>query len=296
MRKFEQIKDNVLEQITKKNRIQRFIICTIGCAIIAISYNIFIVPNNLVTGGLGGLAIIVSKLTGINPIIFIDIVSFVLILISFLILGKKDTIHAIFGFFMYAIMASLTGPLSNIINIKLDSFLFETFIFSIFSGIGYGLVYKTGFNTGGMDSLVQITQKYFAFSTTRLSNILNLLVIIVGTFIFGITKTIYAIIYLKIVNLTADKIMLGTSNRKICFIESSKVASIKKYIHSDLGIGFTIIKNNHKELLMCVVPTDRFYTLKHDLLNIDPSCFITTNDCYTVEGGSINPLLDLTDL
>ena len=90
--------------------------------------------------------------------------------------------------------------------------------------------------------------------------------------------------------------MLGTSNRKICFIETTKTKDIESYIKDDLELGFTIIKTTNNYLIMCVVPTDRFYTFKHDLLKIDNNCFITTNDCYTVEGGSVNPLIDLTDL
>ena len=296
MKNISDVSSTILEQVTKKNRIQRIVVCILGCLIIAIAYNTFIVPNNLVTGGVGGLAIIVSKFTGINPVIFIDIASVVLIIISYILIGKKKTFHSVFGFVTYAILASLTEPLTNIIKVNLDSYLFTIIIFSIISGLGYGLVYKSGFNTGGMDSLIQISQKYIPISTARLSNVFNLIIIVVGAIIFGIPKTIYAIIYLKIVNLVSDKIMLGTSNRKICFIETTKIKNIEKYIRDELELGFTIIKTTENNLIMCVVPTDRFYTFKHDLLKIDNDCFITTNDCYTVEGGNVNPLIDLTDL
>lgn len=296
MKNINDISSTILEQVTKKNRIQRIIVCILGCFIIAFSYNVFIVPNNIVTGGIGGLAIIVSKFTNLNPVIFIDITSIILIIISYMILGKKKTFHSIFGFVAYAIMASITEPLTDLIKFNIDSYFLTIIIFSIISGIGYGLVYKTGFNTGGMDSLVQISQKYVPISTSRLSSVLNLIVIIIGALIFGIVKTIYAVIYLKIMNFVADRIMLGTSNRKICFIESNKQEIIINYIQESLEIGCTIIKNNTYDMIMCVVPTDRFYTLKYDLLSIDKDVFIATNDCYTVEGGLVNPLLDLTDL
>lgn len=296
MKNINDISSTILEQVTKKNRIQRIIVCILGCFIIAFSYNVFIVPNNIVTGGIGGLAIIVSKFTNLNPVIFIDITSIILIIISYMILGRKKTFHSIFGFVAYAIMASITEPLTDLIKFNIESYFLTIIIFSIISGIGYGLVYKTGFNTGGMDSLVQISQKYVPISTSRLSSVLNLIVIIIGALIFGIVKTIYAVIYLKIMNFVADRIMLGTSNRKICFIESNKQEIIINYIQESLEIGCTIIKNNTYDMIMCVVPTDRFYTLKYDLLSIDKDVFIATNDCYTVEGGLVNPLLDLTDL
>ena len=63
MKNISDISSTMLDQVTKKNRIQRTIVCILGCLIIAIAYNTFIVPNNLVTGGVGGLAIIVCKFT-----------------------------------------------------------------------------------------------------------------------------------------------------------------------------------------------------------------------------------------
>ena len=133
MKNISDISSTMLDQVTKKNRIQRIIVCILGCLIIAIAYNTFIVPNNLVTGGVGGLAIIVSKFTGINPVIFIDIVSALLIIVSFLLIGRKKTFHSVFGFAAYAILASLTEPLTDIIKVNLDSYLFTVIIFSIIS-------------------------------------------------------------------------------------------------------------------------------------------------------------------
>lgn len=293
MKNVKDISNTILDQIFKKNRVIRTIFASIGCLIVAIIYNCFIVPNNLVTGGVGGIAILVSKFTNISPIIFIDCVSILLLVVSYIIIGRRNTFHALFGFVMYAIMASLTEPLAKYIYFSFDSFLFSTIIASIISGIGYGLVYKTGFNTGGMDSLIAIIQKYVNIPNTRLSTILNTAVILFSVFIFGISKTIYAVIYLKIVNVIADIIILGNKTRKICFIKSKKIEDIKKYIIDELEIGLTEID---KDLVMCVVPIDRFYTLKKDIHNIDKNIFLVTNDCYTVEGGSINPLIELKDL
>lgn len=296
MKKIIDIKETILDQISKKNRLQRTITTTIGCFIVALVYNCFIVPNDLVTGGVGGLAIIVSKLLGLNPVIFIDIVSIGLLFISFIILGKTKTFHSFFGFAMYAIMASLTEPLVKNFNLSFDSFLFETIIAAIMAGIGYGLIYKTGFNTGGMDSFIALLQKYINLPNTKISNVVNSIIIIGGMFLFGIPKTIYAIIYLKIINAIADIIILGKSNRKICFIKTSQQKSIENYIINELEISYTIIESDKNKIIMCVIPNDRFYTLQKDILTIDKTSTLITNDCYTVEGGSLNPLLDLTDL
>lgn len=295
MKKIKDISNNIIDMISKKNRIKRIILTTFGCFIVAVVYNCFIVPNNLVTGGLGGTAILVSKITGIKPVIFIDAVSILLIIISYILIGHKKTFYSIFGFVMYAIMASLTEGLSSYFTISLDSFLFSTIIASIVSGFGYGIIYKAGFNTGGMDSVVAILQKYISFPTTKISTIVNLIVILLGTLLFGIPKTIYAIIYLKLQNFIADRVILGTSNHKVCFIKTKKIREIEDIIINKLETGYTLIESEHQKLIMCVVSNDRFRTLKKHILKIDDASSLITNDCYTVEGGKINFLFSLKD-
>ncbi len=291
--------DNILETVKKKNRISRFILLCVGCFIIALLYNAYIVPEHIVYGGVGGIAIIVNQLTGIDTTLFINIVTFSLAIISVILLGFKKTSYTIIGFLIYTIMVNITAPFAHLFHIEFDSRLFAILIYSVIDGIGYGLIYKTGFNTGGMDSVVQIAQNYFKFPTAMLSNIVNGSIIIVGALTFGLVNSIYAIIFLKIMNLISDSVVLGVSSSKILFIKTKDIKTVEELLENELGLGYTIIESTNgisvlkKKIIMCVIPTDRYYDLKRELLVIDKKVEIFSNDCYTVVGGHTNRLINV---
>lgn len=289
--------NNILEQVTKRNRPGRLITLIIGSFIVAFIYNAFIVPNNIVYGGIGGLAIIVNKMMGITTTLFINVVTIILILISFFLLGVKKTSYSVVGFLTYTVMINITAPLVNFIDISFDSFLFSILIMSLISGLGYGLIYRTGFNTGGSDSIVSILQKYVQLPTAKLSNIINGIIIVIGATTFGYVQSLYAIVFLQVMNFISDRVVLGMSNSKVCFIKSNKLKTIEEYLTTSLEVGYTLIDSTNgigflkKSIIMCVVPSDRFYDLKQQIISIDKHAFLISNDCYTVEGGYTNHLI-----
>lgn len=291
--------DNILDAVKKKNRISRFITLCIGCFIIALIYNAFIVPEHVVYGGVGGAAIIINKLFGIDTTLFINIVTIVLTLLSLILLGFKKTSYTIIGFLIYTIMINITVPISHYFEFSFESRLLTILFYSIIDGIGYGFIYKAGFNTGGMDSVVVITQKYFKFPTPLLSNLVNGAIIVSGALTFGLLNSIYAVIYLKIMNFMSDRVVLGVSSSKLIFIKSNSVTDVENLLRNELELGYTLIESTNgigklkKKIIMCVIPTDRYYDLKREVINIDKKATIFSNDCYTVMGGHTNRLINV---
>lgn len=291
------ISENFFKHILKKNRIWRMIGLIIGCFILALIYNIFVVPNNLVYGGVGGLAIIVNNLTGISITLFLNIVTFSLIVISFILLGSKTTSYALIGYVTYIIMVNLTHNFSKFINFNFDSFLLSVIVSASIQGLGSGIVYRMGFNTGGADSLVSIIQHYTKLPTTKISAIINSIIVLLATSIFGIEKTLYALVFIKVSNFVGEHTLLGKSDSKICFIKSKKTHLIEDLIIKEIGLGYSIIESTNgigflkKKVLFCVIPSELFYDFKEQILKIDPQVIFISNDCYTVEGGTTNHLI-----
>lgn len=289
--------ENILDQVTKQNRISRLLTLLIGAFIVGIVYNAYVVPQSLVYGGLGGIAIIVNNLTNMSTTLFINIVTIILIIISILLLGFKKTSYTIIGFLFYTIMINLTVPLAPYFTIQFDSYLFSIAFYSFVAGIGYGLIYKAGFSTGGVDTFINILQKYVKVQTGILSTIVNGVIVICGAALFGITKTIYAIIYLRICNFMSDRVVLGVSSNKICFIKTNKMEKMEEFLSNELEIGYTLLESTNgigllkKNIIMCVLPSDRFYDLKKEAKHIDKKVILFSSDCYTVEGGSTNRLV-----
>lgn len=293
----ENIRENILDQIEKHNLALRLFYLMVGTFIIALVYNSFLVSNNLVAGGISGLAILINDLTGIPIVTFINVVSGSLIGLSFILLGYKKTSYAITGFIFYTVMINVTQLFAEQFIFNTSSYLFTTILYAVISGVGSGFIYRTGFNTGGSDSILMISQKYFRFPTPYLSNIINGIIILLGAATFGVVKSIYAIIFLKVSNFVADRIILGTSDSKLCLIKTKKMQELENYITKDLEIGYTLIESTNgvgflkKHVIMCIIPSDRFYDLRQELILIDKKAELISSDCYTVEGGKTNHVM-----
>jgi len=262
-----------------------------GVIILAISYNVFILPNNFVYGGVGGIAIIIKKLFGLDPATFIFIASIVLLLISFVTLGKTKTLGSVVGSILYPIMVKLTSSLCVYINFQNQQPLLFALFGGILSGIGLGLVYKAGFSTGGTDITAQIINKYCKVSMGKSVILCDGIVLIFGTFIFGITNFLYAIIVLYLISLIVDKVLLGISDSKAFYIITEKDEQVKEYIINKLGHGVTIFKakgaykKKNKNVLFCVIPTREYFKLKEGIAEIDIDAFFVVTDAYEVYGG-----------
>ena len=278
--------------VQSKNFWPRLLTMIIGVFILAVTYNIFLLHNNLVIGGTSGLAIIIKDLFKISPALFIFIVEVILLILSFFLLGAKTTGMTIVGSLLFPLFISITSSFCSILANKLvfDSMLIIALISGILFGIGSGLVYKMGYSTGGSDIIMQILNKYLSVSSGIALFISNVAIIIIGAFIFGLNKSIYGIIIIVINSVLVDKIMLGISNSKVFYISTKKPDEIKGLIKT-LKTGYTLLKaeggysKEKKDMIMCVINNKDYYMFKNVVEQIDPECFIVITDCYEVYGG-----------
>lgn len=296
--------NKILKNVTDKNRISRLVLMVIGVFLLGLNYNLFLVNNELVIGGMSGLAIVFNKLWGWNNQIFIYASSFILLLVSFKVFGYKKTRPAIIGTILYPLMVTLTAPLSKFLA---PYFVFEDFITTIaFTSILYGfasaLVYKMGYNTGGSDIIIKIMCKYLHMPEGRANLISNLVVILFAGVILGVNKVVYAVIIIYVSSLIIDKMMIGISKSKLFIIETSKIKEVSDIIINEMHLGVTVLKaeggysRDKKDLLMCAVATKDYYMFKEIILEIDKKAFFIINDCYDIEGGTIKKNTGLDSL
>ena len=282
----------IIDEVRSKDFWPRLFIMISGVLLLAITYNLFFLKYEIVTGGTSGLAIIINYLFNIEPALFIFITELLLLTISFFLLGPKQTGMTILGSILFPLFISLTSNIcSNIAEtVTYDSYLIIALISGVIFGIGSGLVYKMGYSTGGADIIVQIINKYLNLSTGTASLITNVLVIVPGIFVFGINKAIYGVIIVIIVSVLVDKIMLGISNSKMFYIRTKKLEEVQDFI-KEMNTGYTIIKadgaysKKKYDMIMCVLPTRDYYMFKNVIQTIDPDAFFIITDCYEVYGG-----------
>lgn len=283
----------ITEKVTEKNFYIRNFILIFGVFLLALNYNLFLVPNNLVIGGTSGIAIILKKICGLEPSVFIYISSTILIILSFALLGKDETRNSIIGSILYPVFVSITAPLAQILlkHLELDSTLLIVLIAGIICGVANGIIYKTGFTTGGSDILMKILNKYGKIPEGKSVFVINLIIMSFGAIIFGANKFVYSLIILYLNANLIDRILIGISDSKLFFIYTKQTEEVKSFILNDLKTGVTILNaqggfsKENNDVLMCVVPTRDYYLFKETVLTIDEKAFFVINDCYEVSGG-----------
>lgn len=285
--------NKIVDSVKSKNRILRLSILGIGIFLLALAYNMYLKPFNIVTGGVSGLSIICQQLFSIDASIFIYLFNGILIVISFFALGLKETSRQLLGTILYPIMVTFTLPLANYLNrvLIIDNFLIELLLASLIIGFAGGIIYKVGYSSGGNDIVVLIINKYFKVPIGKASFVTNLVIILLGGAIFGINNVLYATIIVYLNGALVDKILIGISNSKQFFIHTKEINKVRELIIEKLGTGVTVLETTggytrrKKKMLMCVVATKDYYLFKEAVLEIDPDAFFVINDCYEVSGG-----------
>lgn len=264
-----------------------------GIFLLAMCYHLFLLPNEFITGGTNGLAIIFNKLFNIDPTVFLYISRIVLLIISFICLGYKKTLPTVLGSLLYPIMVTITEPIALALlkYINTSQVLISVVITGFLYGASSALIYKSGFTTGGGDVIMELIKKYAKVSTSVANFSYSFIILLMGAFVFGFESFIYSIIILLISNHFIDKITLGVSLSKVFFIYTNKLSEVKKVITEEYDNGVTILQSKqeflHKkgEILMVAVSNLDCYRLRNRILELDPNAFFVINDCYEVNGG-----------
>ena len=286
-KKKEEVKD-IVKSIYEKDKLTRYAQFIFGVFVVAIAFNLFILPSDIVYG-VSGIGVILNKY-GINPSLTILVGEVALLLLSFVVLGVNKTKNSIIGSILYPIFVELTTYLTKYVNVGDVEPILLALFGAVISGFGFGLIFKSGYTTGGTDILNQIVSKYGRMSLGNAMLFTDGLIILCGIFTFGVSKIMYSIINLYIVSMMTDKVMIGISSSKSFFIITSHESEIKKYIMDELGHGVTLLEGNgaftgnRQKVLMCVIPTREYFVAKEGIHEIDPNAFFVVADAYEVYG------------
>ena len=263
----------------------------LGLIIFSGAFTFFLLPHNLVFGGVSGLSIIFKKICGFDTSLFVLVVSLFLLLVSFITLGKKKTLGSILGSLLLPLFLAIMSYISSVIDYSNKDLLICAIFGGVFAGIGLGLVYKAGFTTGGTDIINQMFHKYLKISLGKAMLVTDGIIVASSIFVFGFTRFMYAVMVLYIITVMTDRVILGVSKSKAFYVVTDKTLEVKNYIIKTLGHGVTIFdasggysKENQK-VIMCVIPTREYFRLKEGINKIDEESFFIVTDAYEVYGG-----------
>ena len=274
-----------------KKKIKRYGSFILGCLLVAISYNAFLANHDLVPGGISGLAIILNHLFGINNALFVFLVGILLLIISYILLGKEKTKYSVLGTLIFPVFLELTVGITNIFPIDESQLLLASLFGGVIYGVGIGMILKAGFTTGGTDIINQILSKYLKISMGKAILITDGIIVFVSAIVFGPIHLMYSVLVLYILSIMSDRIILGISDSKAFFIITEQDDLVKDYVLSELGHGATIFKakgglnKENQNVLLCVLPTKDYYKLRAGINAIDKEAFFVATDAYEVYGG-----------
>lgn len=283
--------ENVIKKLKRKKLAKRIAILLISLLVLSLVYNLLLLPTDLVAGGVNGIAIITNYVYGIDSSIMILLISSACLLFSFLYLGTERTLGSLLATFIYPLFVKLTAIITQGITIDYnDKFLIIIFA-GVIGGLANGFIYKTGFSNGGLPIISQILYKYHKIPIAKSSMVINSMIIIIGSFFFGWSMMMYAIILVFINNMMIDKVLLGISSNKAFYIVTTKEKEIREYILNNLKHTVTIFNvegaflEKRRKVLLSVIPKRDYYKLTEGIKLIDPNVFFVVEDAYEVKGG-----------
>lgn len=265
----------------------------LGLFLVALSFNIFLNPFNLVIGGVSGVAQILKNIININESVIIFVLNIILLMVSFIFLGVEKTKKTILGSFLFPILIFITAPLANLISLVNLELIVISVLGGIISGVGYGIIFKSGYTSGGTDIINQIMEKYLHIPISKSILYVDGFITFFSGAIFGLSTLFYSFISLFLLSLYSHKTIIGEGKSKTLYITSTKTKEIKKYLHNELKIDSTDFlaiggyTNESQNMIMTVINTKDYYKIKEAIKLIDSKCFITVTDAYQLMNENI---------
>ena len=287
-------KDNdevIINNIYKKDRILRYAQFILGVFLVAVAFNVLVLPCSIVYG-MGGVGVILNKIFSVDPSLVILIGDIFLLILSYILLGNEHTRGSVVGSLLYPLFVKLTESFSQYINFGNTDILVLVLFGAVITGFGLGLIFKSGFTTGGTDILNQIVSKYFKMSLGNSMIFTDGLIIVCGLFVFGFEKLMYSMISLYIISIMTDKVVLGISQSKAFYIITEHETAVKRFITEHLNHGVTVLQGrggytgDNKKVIMCIIPTKEYFLVKEGIHEIDQNAFFVVTDAYEVSGGA----------
>ncbi len=280
-----------MEKINIKNLVNNAVYLTLGCIITAFSVNYILKPNGLVTSGITGLAIISEKYININYSYIYYFMTFTILIVTFLIMGKREILKIAFLSVLYPTVLLIMQNFE--FKFVENDLLLASIYFSIFYGIGVGMILRKGFSFGGTDTIARILHKriFPSINVSYIMLVLDGIVIIISAFAFGRNIALYSIISQLMVTKVCDYMIVGFGTKLYKLeIISSKYEEISEFIMLQLGRGVTVshIKggytNGEKVQIESVCSPSQSIMIQKLIKEIDQTAFVKVLPIVSVWG------------
>ncbi|WP_106767237.1 YitT family protein [Paenibacillus faecalis] len=257
-----------------------------GSFTMAMAFNLFLLPNQIASGGVSGISVLIKAVFGIEPAYTQWLFNIPLFVLGVWLLGRNYGIRSLLG--------SILLPLFVFIGKDWTALTSNPLLASIFGGIGLGfgigLVYRGRGSTGGLMILAQIVQKFSGLSFSFCVVLFDAMVITAAALVLSLEQALYALIGLYVTGKVIDMIELGFNFTKVAYIISDHTEPITKAILQDMDRGLTKLNaeggytGESRTVLMVVVGQNEIQRLKTLVQSVDADAFVIISNAHEVLG------------
>jgi uncharacterized membrane-anchored protein YitT (DUF2179 family) len=272
-------------------KILEYLYVLVGAGIAATAFSVFLLPNQVASGGTSGISTILDATFGWEPAYVQWAFNIPLFIAGVILLGKHFGIKTFVGTVFFPFIVFLTKDLEPWTQDPLLAALFG----GISVGLGIGIVFRGKASTGGTDLAAQIFHKYTSFSLGRCVALIDGLIVGTAAIVFDIERGLYALLSLYVTSKTIDLVQVGFGRSKMTMIITNKQEEVLKAILEEIDRGVTKLSayggytDHERPIIMCVVDQTEFTKLKQLVKTIDPMAFVIVMDAAEVLGQGFKP-------
>lgn len=249
----------------------------------------FLIPNNMIDGGIVGISIMLSYKTNANLGLLILMINLPFISLALKKLGKPFVVNTLFAIAMLGVSVNVFHN-----HIATDDVLLATVFGGVVLGLGVGLVLRNNAAMDGTEILSIRLAKKLGFSIGEIIMFFNVFIYTAAGFIYGWDKAMYSVLVYFITYKVIDIVLDGLNESKSVNIISDKAEEIGSAIIKRLDIGVTYMKGRggytgvEKDIIYCVISRLELTQLKELVRSIDPKAFLAVENVHEVEGVRLN--------
>lgn len=258
----------------------------VGSALVAIAFNVFLLPNEIASGGVSGISTILSQTFGFEPAYVQWAFNIPLFIAGLLLLGMQFGLKTLVGTLFLPFVVFLTR--------NWEPWTYDALLGAICGGImvgmGLGIVFRGKASTGGTDLAAQIIHKYTHLSLGICVALIDGVIVVSAALVFNIEKGLYALIGLYATSKTIDLVQIGIHRSKLALIITNNESEVRHAILYELDRGVTRLSglggytDDPRPILLCVVEQSEFTKLKQLVKLVDSKAFVIVTDASEVLG------------
>ena len=275
------------------NRVKEILIIFLGNLCVGAGVSLFVLPNNILTGGVAGVAVALEPIIPLDPVLVINVLTIGLYIVGAIVLGIEFEIKSFLSTIFYPM--SVTGLAMLIQMLPQEIFIMPDWLAAIGSGVliglGLGLVFIVDASTGGLDIPALILSKYLKIKSGDAMAFVDGLVVLLGIFTYGFVPALIGIVSVFVMGQAINKtVLFNTQQAKNLLIISDQWQQIKTYLINTIDRGVTILEgqggytNEKRPVLMCVVSQKQLSKIESNIIHIDPCAFMVIHDVNQVQG------------